>query len=88
MTWYNNYQRGERMATVKTRKQGNSIMITIPATLGIEEGQEFFIIKKDNGAITMIPKVENPFLVAEDGAFYTPEENIDYIPAEGELEDV
>lgn len=76
------------MTTVKARKQGNSIMVTIPAALGIEEGQEFYMIKKDNGAISMIPKVENPFSVAEDGVFYTPEENIDYIPAGGELEDV
>lgn len=76
------------MSTVKARKQGNSIMITIPSALGVKEGEEFYVIKKDNGAITMIPKVENPFKVAEDGEFYTPEENIEYTPSEGELDDL
>lgn len=76
------------MATIKARKQGDSIMFTIPTALGIKEGQKFYIIKKNNGAITLIPKADNLFLIAEDGAFYTPEENIAYIPAEGKMEDV
>jgi len=76
------------MSTVKARKQGNSIMVTIPSTLGIEAGEEFFVIKKDNGALTLIPKVEDPFKNAKDGEFYTPEENIEYIPSGNELDDL
>ncbi|MFL2101020.1 type II toxin-antitoxin system PemI/MazE family antitoxin [Mycobacteroides abscessus] len=74
------------MTTIKARKQGNSIMITIPSSFGIKEGEEFFFIKKDNGAITMIPKIEDPFKNAQDGEFYDPDLNVDYMPAERELD--
>lgn len=47
------------MSAIKARKQGNSIMVTIPSALGVKEGEEFYVIKKDNGAITLIPKVED-----------------------------
>lgn len=74
------------MSTVKARKQGNSIMISLPSTLGSEAGEEFLVIKKENGAITMIPKVENPFINAKNEEFYTPEENIDYHSSGSELD--
>ncbi|MFL2105619.1 type II toxin-antitoxin system PemI/MazE family antitoxin [Desemzia sp. FAM 23991] len=74
------------MTTIKARKQGNSIMITIPSSFGIKEGEEFFFIKKDNGAITMIPKIEDPFKNAQDGEFYVPDLNVDYMPTERELD--
>jgi len=76
------------MSTVKARKQGNSIMVTIPSAQGIEAGEEFFVIKKDNWAVSLIPKVTNPFEKAKDGEFYTPEENIEYIPRGNELDDL
>lgn len=76
------------MSTIKARKQGNSIMVTIPSSFGVKEGEEFFFIKKDNGTIVMIPKIENPFEVAEDGEFYTPELNVDFVPVKGELDEL
>lgn len=76
------------MSTVKTRKQGNSIMITIPSALGVEEGEEFFFIEKDNGALTLIPKVEDHFANIEDGEYYMPEEDVGYAPGEGELDEL
>lgn len=74
------------MPTIKARKQGNSIMITIPSSFGVKEGQEFFFIKKENGTIVMIPKVVDPFTTAKDGEFYTPELNVDYVPHGGEID--
>ena len=74
------------MTTIKARKQGNSIMVTIPSSFGVKEGEEFFFIKKDNGAITMIPKIENPFENTKEGEFYTPDLNIDFVPVEGEID--
>lgn len=76
------------MRKVKAEKQGKSIMVTIPSELGIEAGEEFFVIKKDNGAISLIPKVQNPFADAEEGEFYTPEENVEYSPCGKEVDDV
>jgi antitoxin component of MazEF toxin-antitoxin module len=76
------------MSTIKARKQGNSIMVTIPSSFGVKEGEEFFFIKKDNGAIVMIPKIDNPFKIAEDGEYYTPELNVDFVPVKGELDEL
>jgi len=76
------------MAIVKAGKEGNSITVTIPSVLGIEAGEEFFVIKKDNGVESFIPKVDDPFKKAKDGDFYMPEENIEYMPRGNELDNL
>lgn len=64
------------MEIIKAKKQDNSIVMIIPSCFGVKEEDEFFIIKKDNGVITMIPKSKNPFENAKDGEFYTPDLNV------------
>jgi len=76
------------MSTIKARKQGNSIMITIPSALGVEEGEEFFVIKKDNGSITLIPKEEDHFAEVSDGEYYMPDLDVGYVLGEGELDEL
>lgn len=76
------------MSAIKTRKQGNSIMITIPSSLGVKEGEEFFVIKKDNGAITLIPKVEDHFKEVTNGEYYMPELDVGYVPNKEELDEI
>lgn len=76
------------MATIKARKQGNSIMITIPSTLGVEVGAEFFFIKKENGAITLIPKEEDHFKHVAPGAYHLPELDVGYAPSGEELDEI
>lgn len=44
------------MATVKTRKQGNALVITLEKSLNVKEGQEFYSIQQTNGTIALIPK--------------------------------
>lgn len=58
----------EMFDKVKSRKQGNSIVVTLSSKLDIEEGKEFYVYKSESGAITLIPKVEDYFqtLSAED----------------------
>lgn len=53
------------MLTVKTRKQGNAVTVTVPKALGIEPGQEYVVIKGENGAFTYVPKLEDIFEKAE-----------------------
>lgn len=48
-------------------------------------GGEFSVIKKDNGTIVLIPKIEDYFAEAADEAYYMPEEDVGYPPAKGEL---
>lgn len=76
------------MTSTKTRKQGNSLVITIPAKLGIKEGEEFLIIKKQNGTVVLIPKVEDFFDTAQEGEFSLPELAIDYTPQGDELNEL
>lgn len=76
------------MASTKTRKQGNSLVITIPAKLGLKEGEEFLIVKKENGTVALIPKVEDFFESAKEGEFSLPELAIDYTPQRGELNEL
>lgn len=49
------------MNTVKTRKVGNSITVTIPETLNVPEGQEMFIYKGVDNVIVLAPKIPDPF---------------------------
>lgn len=76
------------MNKAKVRRLGNSLVVTIPASFGIKEGEEFFIIKKENGALALIPMVEDMFAVTEQKEFYLPEVNVDYEPRGGEVDGV
>lgn len=49
------------MNTVKTRKVGNSITVTIPETLNVPEGQEMFVYKGVDNVIVLAPKIPDPF---------------------------
>ncbi|KRN81599.1 type II toxin-antitoxin system PemI/MazE family antitoxin [Ligilactobacillus acidipiscis] len=47
--------------TVKTRKQGNSVMITVPANFKIKENTEYQPIMDENGIISFVPVHQNIF---------------------------
>lgn len=49
------------MNTVKTRKVGNSVTVTIPKTLNIPEGQEMIVYKGADDIIVLAPKIPDPF---------------------------
>ena len=49
------------MNTVKTRKVGNSLTVTIPKNLGMTEGQEMVVYKGIDGVIVLAPKLKDPF---------------------------
>ncbi|MCC5890244.1 MAG: AbrB family transcriptional regulator [Alkalibacterium sp.] len=51
---------------MKTRKQGNAIVLTVPTKFNIEPDQEFVAIKGEMGSITYVPKVKNIFKEAMD----------------------
>lgn len=52
---------------VKTRKQGNSIMITVPAAFNVKKNTQYQPLIDDNGVISFVPLTGNIF-----------EENADY----------
>ena len=49
------------MNTVKTRKVGNSLTVTIPKNLGMTEGQEMVVYKGADNVIVLAPKIADPF---------------------------
>lgn len=49
------------MNTVKTRKVGNSLTVTIPKEFGMKEGTELVVFKGKNDVIVLAPKIQNPF---------------------------
>ncbi|MCO4525536.1 hypothetical protein Si107_00849 [Streptococcus infantarius subsp. infantarius] len=49
------------MNSVKTRKVGNSLAITIPKELNIEEVKGFIVYKGVNNVIVLAPKIPIPF---------------------------
>lgn len=51
---------------MKTRKQGNAIVLTIPAKFGIEENIDYIAIKGEDESITFIKKQPNLFKAAHE----------------------
>ncbi|MCU5746269.1 AbrB family transcriptional regulator [Staphylococcus sp. SQ8-PEA] len=64
------------MDTVKARKQGNAVMVTLAKKFNVPEGKEFFVTKEDDGTISLIPKVDDYFENAEPGQFIDQEDTI------------
>ena len=46
---------------MKTRKQGNAIVLTVATKFNIKENQEYVAIKGEMGSITYVPKMKNIF---------------------------
>ncbi|MHC5227156.1 type II toxin-antitoxin system PemI/MazE family antitoxin [Enterococcus sp. LJL99] len=46
---------------MKTRKQGNAIVLTIPTKFGIQENVEYIAIMGEDESITFIKKTPNIF---------------------------
>lgn len=57
------------METSRARREGNSIIITIPASLGVADGEEFYIQRSDNGTILLVPKIHDYFAGAKNGEY-------------------
>lgn len=65
-------EEGGIMLITKTRKQGNSLVVTLPAAADnkLESNQEYYVSYSKDGAIILTPKIEDPFLIAEPGEYY------------------
>ncbi|MEO1769689.1 type II toxin-antitoxin system PemI/MazE family antitoxin [Candidatus Enterococcus ferrettii] len=62
------------METVKTRKQGNAVMVTIASQFNVPAGTTYYITKEKDGTILLIPKVEDYFANASAGQFIDEED--------------
>lgn len=54
------------MNGMKTRKQGNAIVLTVPTKFNIQPDKEYVAVKGELGSITYVPKIGNIFEQALD----------------------
>lgn len=60
------------MLTTRTRKNGNSIVVTLPTTKEIKQevDKEYIVVYGKDETITLIPKLEDPFANVASGSYY------------------
>ena len=51
---------------VVTRKVGNSIGISLPASFNVDSGAHYLIHQTSNGSIVLVPYIQNPYTSEED----------------------
>lgn len=75
------------MLTAKLRKQGSSVVVTIPASeaKNLDMNVEYIVRTDNNGNISLIPKLDNPFKKAESGEYYEKDVWADIKPAGKEV---
>lgn len=64
------------MDEVKTRKQGNAVMVTLASKFEVPAGKTFYITKEEDGTISLIPKIEDYFASAKPGEFIDEEDEL------------
>lgn len=60
------------MLTTKSRLQGSSVVVTLPANNGDKPNpnQEYIVVYSADGSITLVPKIEDPFSEGTTGEYY------------------
>lgn len=64
------------MLFTKSRLQGSSIVVTLPANKGEkpEPNQEYLVLYDKDGTITLVPKLEDPFSNRNEAEYYEADE--------------
>ena len=64
------------MLITKSRLQGSSVVVTLPLKKKkkLEPNKEYIVIYSPDGTITLVPKIDDPFVLSEAGAFYEKDE--------------
>ncbi|EOH92100.1 AbrB family transcriptional regulator [Enterococcus villorum] len=75
------------MLITKSRLQGNSVVITLPSDNGKKpsENQEYIVVYSEDGTITLVPKIEDPFSGGEEAEYYEKDEWKDLTPEGREI---
>ncbi len=73
------------MLVTKSRLQGSSVVVTLPSDNGKETFRKprIYRLYSDDGTITLVPKIEDPFSGGEEAEYYEKDEWEDLTP-EGE----
>lgn len=71
----------------KSRLQGGSVVITLPSDNGKKpsENQEYIVVYSEDGTITLVPKIEDPFSAGQEAEYYEKDEWKDLTPKGREI---
>ncbi|EQB4897644.1 type II toxin-antitoxin system PemI/MazE family antitoxin [Enterococcus faecalis] len=75
------------MLTTKSRKQRSSVVLTLPSNNGQKPktDQEYTVMYSNDGTITLVPKLQDPFSGGSKGEYYEKDEWYDIEPGGREL---
>lgn len=75
------------MLITKSRLQGSSVVITLPSDNGKKpsDNQEYIVVYSDDGTITLVPKIDDPFSGGEEAEYYEKDEWEDLTPEGREI---
>ncbi len=77
------------MLTATSRMQGHSVVITLPTDHEHKPmaNQDYIVVYAEDGTIFLVSKVEDPFLIGDEAAFYEADEWMALLPGEENLFD-
>lgn len=80
-------KRSDYVFIAKTRLQRSSIAITLPSDNGkkTSENQEYIVVYSEDGTITLVLRIEDPFNGGEEAEYYEKEEWEDVTPEGREI---
>ena len=75
------------MLTTKSRRQGSSVVLNLPKDKckKTKVDQEYIVMYSDDGTITLVPKIQDPFSEGPEGEYYEKDEWHDLAPEGREL---
>ena len=75
------------MLIAKSRLQGSSVVITLPSDNGKKpkENKEYIVVYSDDGTITLVRKMGDPFSGGEEAEYYEKDEWTDLTPEGREI---
>lgn len=75
------------MLITKSRLHGSSVMITLISENGKKpsENKEYIVVYSDDGTMTLVPKIEDPFSGGEEAEYYEKDKWEDLSPEGREI---
>ncbi|NMP59915.1 type II toxin-antitoxin system PemI/MazE family antitoxin [Enterococcus mundtii] len=75
------------MLITKSRLQGSSVVITLPSDNGKKplDNQEYIVVYSEDGTITLVPKIDDPFSGGKEAEYYEKDEWKDVTPEGREI---
>lgn len=77
------------MESVKVKKVNDEVVIELPKSFKVRDGQEYYLFEDEGESLTLLPKIEDYFLNAQPGEFAEDDLNElaqSYVPRRSEID--